>query len=249
MAKLLPKHRWITTEDGSQTLFSEEFQESCHSTTGAWSETILHYVEGCRIRSRLQDHDPFNILEVGFGLGIGFKATQESLVNSSHPWHFISLELDRDLVEWFKDQNPLMTWVDQSICQLKQGSLTLTILVGDARTTLPKFLKNNHIKFHAIYQDAFSPKKNPSLWTKEWFSLLKDAASSDVVLSTYSSSSSIRKSMLESGWVLKKGERFGPKRSSTRAELIGDSDPDILFHLDRSPVSSLIDDNIMDFKK
>jgi len=119
--------------------------------------------------------------------------------------------------------------------------ITLTILQGDARNRLPQYLMNNPIKWHSIYQDAFSPKKNPTLWTKEWFELLKNYSHPDVTLSTYSASTAIRKSLHESGWGVQKGEKFGPKRTSTRAVLQKETDPDILLQMERSPALSLRD--------
>jgi len=242
-----PKHKWVQTEDGSLTLFSEEFQEACHSTSGAKSETLLHYVDGCQIRERLKDHTPFNILEVGFGTGLGFETTKEILKDLPHPWHFFSLELDQDLVKWWlKDRSYNQ---NDFIFTVKDKNFNLTILTGDARVVLKKYLESYPISFHAIYQDAFSPRRNPTLWTKEWFLLLKEYSTPDAILSTYSSSSSIRKSLVEAGWILRKGAKFGPKRSSTRAYLSGESDEEILLHLSRSPVESLRDDNVKDFLK
>src|SRR5690606_27427663 len=109
----------------------------------------------------------------------------------------------------------------------------LKILIGDARITLPHYIKKHSLKVHAIYQDAFSPKRNPDLWTVEWFTLLKEISHQDVIMSTYSSSSAIRKSMAEAGFTLYPGEKFGPKRSSTRARLKGEMDPETLLHLQR----------------
>lgn len=247
MAQLPPHHQVIETEDGSLTLFSERFQEACHSTTGARSETLLHYVGGCKIVERATLQDDFTILEVGFGLGVGFLTTLETLNTNSRNWHFLSLELDRDLVEWFRKENEgliTLDWKEDNILEGRLNKCTLTILVGNARETLPDYLRSYPLAWNAIYQDAFSPKKNPILWTHEWFSLLKEHSAQDVILSTYSASSSIRKSLYEAGWILNKGEKFGPKRSSTRATLIGVSDPEILLHLERSPIAALSDKNL-----
>jgi tRNA U34 5-methylaminomethyl-2-thiouridine-forming methyltransferase MnmC len=252
MAQLPPHHQLVQTEDGSFTFFSENFQEACHSSAGAKNETLLHYVNGCKVSERLLHHSTLTILEVGFGLGLGFLTTMEVLMPLSGKWHFLSLELDRGLIEWFKEENknhPLLkglAWREDNILEAVTPNFTLTILAGNARETLPHYAQMNKIKWNAIYQDAFSPKKNPILWTKEWFELLKLHSASDVILSTYSASSSIRKSLYESGWVIHKGEKFGPKRSSTRANLIGKSDPDILLQLERSPVLALSDTNIQD---
>lgn len=257
-AKITPPvgHQILITEDGSHTFFSEAFQEACHSTSGAKAETLLHYLGGCKVKERLEKFNPFVILEVGFGLGIGFLTTLEEL-GESHSWHFISMEIDQNLLEWFRIQNiehPFLSKLEWKeidgveVLEAISPNIKLTILQGDARKTLPCYMKNKDLKWHAIYQDAFSPKKNPILWTKEWFSFLKAHAHEEVILSTYSASSSIRKSLLAAGWQLKKGDKFGPKRTSTRAILNGNSDEEILLQLERSPVHALSDDNIEEYR-
>jgi hypothetical protein len=41
----------------------------------------------------------------------------------------------------------------------------------------------------------------------------------------------------------KNGLKFGPKRSSTRAKVTGETDADILTHLENSPVHAITDEN------
>lgn len=251
-----PNHQWVETADGSSTLFSEAFQEACHSTSGARAETLLHYIQGCQIEEKIKAREQLSILEVGFGLGLGFLTTFSVLEAQEKSWSFISLEIDEQLLEWFRLENlehqflKNLKWTELGqvkVLECKNDRIHLTILAGDARKSLPEFIKTSHSKWDAIYQDAFSPKRNPILWTTEWFRLLKNHSTPEVLLSTYSASSSIRKSLLEAGWILQKGEKFGPKRTSTRASLIGISDPDILLHLVRSPTPALRDDNIDSF--
>jgi chorismate dehydratase len=242
--KLPPGHTKVETGDGTFTLFSEAFQEACHSTTGAKEETILHYVNGCKILEKIFQHDPLVILEVGFGLGIGFKTTLEK-IPKKRKFHFISMEIDRELLEWFRESNPELNlnW-NENLLETNHEDFKLTIIQGDARTKVPEYISRFPVKFHAIYQDAFSPKRNPSLWTKEWFHFLKEHSHEDVILSTYSASTSIRKSLHETGWGVQKGEKFGPKRTSTRAYLNQPTDTEILLHMERSPVAALTDFNI-----
>ncbi len=258
--KTPPGHSWVQTGDGTHTLFSEQFQESCHSTFGAREETLLHYVRGCQVLEKIENLPMLSLLEVGFGLGIGFFTTYEEVLSQSQkPWHFISLEIDESLMEWFRQEYQEheflknLKWKienDVKILEASDGIRTLTVLVGNARETLPQYMAHHpDVKWDVIYQDAFSPKKNPILWTHEWFHFLKEHSTLDVILSTYSSSSSIRKSLIEAGWKLHKGEKFGPKRTSTRATLQGDSDPEIVIHLNRSPVMPISDKNIENFLK
>ncbi len=113
-----PNHQIIQTEDGSLTLFSEKYLENCHSNFGARAETLLHYVEGCEIVKVKEKNGFVTILEVGFGLGVGFMTTLEILKDH---FTFFSLEIDRDLVEWFRNQNiehPILKnliWVNDSL--------------------------------------------------------------------------------------------------------------------------------------
>lgn len=248
-----PHHQWVETKDGSFTLFSERFQEACHSTSGAREETKLHYLKGCAIAQKIAELDQLTILEVGFGTGLGFLETYELLKTSHKPWTFLSLELDRDLLEWFRMQNTKheflskLQWTQCGsvlVLEARSDSRALTILCGDARQSLPEYAKLLSVKWSAIYQDAFSPKRNPILWTTEWFTLLKQYSAPDVKLSTYSASNSIRKSLLAAGWALSAGEKFGPKRTSTRADLSGSSDPDILLQLERSPTPAMTDASV-----
>ncbi|MBL7664489.1 MAG: hypothetical protein JNM93_05105 [Bacteriovoracaceae bacterium] len=214
----VPGHEWVETEDGSFTLFSKRFEETCHSTSGAAAETQAHYIQGCDVLNKALKQGAIHILEVGFGLGIGWEETINTLKLKAPQAQifFVSLEIDSDLVEWVKKNRRL-------------PSEGLTVLIGDARTTLLEFSqKNPQIKFDCIYQDAFSPKKNPDLWTKEWFELLKSVGHEETILSTYSSSTSIRANMIDAGWKIQKGAGFGRKRSTTRAYLRGPSDPQIL---------------------
>lgn len=248
----IKNHQWIMTEDGSSTLYSEVFQEACHSPAGAKAETELHYIQGCKIKEKIKELNQLSILEVGFGTGLGLKTTFEALKDDSIPIFFVSLEIDSLLVEHFFGQPEIerdfqLEWIVESGVKYLQGSRNnfhYFILTGNARKTLPLFLNTKKIQFNAIYQDAFSPGRNPVLWTKEWFELLKSQSSPDVILSTYSASNSIRNSMVDAGWKVYAGEKFGTKRASTRARLVGESDADILDLLNRSPAKAILDADV-----
>lgn len=247
-------YQWLKTDDGSFTLFSGRYQENCHSTAGAIAETEFHYIQGCKIVEQHLAFDHFTLLEIGLGTGLGVELTLNALKsNPKKPTKLISTEIDRELVEFLIDESPFdffkqMKKDGDHFITTDPSGIEIIILVGDARKTVPKYFKDNNLHAHAIYQDAFSPRKNPDLWTVEWFSDLKELSEENVYLSTYSSSSSIRKSMIEAGWKVSKGPSFGVKRASTRARLIGESGQEVLDHLSRSPVLPLRDATIEEFK-
>jgi len=250
------QYKIVKTKDQSHTLFSEAFNEACHSLDGAWDETLFNYLEGCGIpeKSKKVGTRPLSILEVGFGLGVGLQVVCDFYERneSERSFAFTSLEIDKGLVQWAIENWPSQLpplrgsfYKSEEVDYFKGncGRGEVLILIGNARETLVKASSLGMIPdLDAIFQDPFSPKRNPSLWTVEWFEDLKKASSSEVTLSTYSSSTSVRKSLQAAGWFMKNAPGFSSKRTSTRAFLKGPSDPDVLDKLKRAPINPLKDE-------
>lgn len=255
-------YKIINTEDGSFTVYSPLHTEACHSVEGARSETIRYYIEGCEILKKAQTKDKVSILEIGFGIGVGLQCTLECLeenfnrTNRMPHLTYISLEKDEFILNelfpkliWLKSHfYPPLDKLQKSVykgvpcLELSVEKLRLIILLGNARSTLVQLKSET---FDAIFQDAFSLQKNPELWTIEWFKLLKTFAHDETILSTYSASSRVRKAMIEANWTVKKGLKFGNKRMSTRAQVTGETDLEILEKLVRSPVTPLKDSELL----
>jgi len=238
----------IETADGSTTLHSKIYGESCHSTSGAVSETKTHYLEGCDILAKSRVHKRLSILEVGFGVGIGFDETKKLLQDTPNEFVFVSFEIDLELIQTYANKNQITFEGNKNIYTHTTNNYELIILLGDARETISQVSDVCPDGIHAIYQDAFSPKRNPVLWTTEWFQHLKAFSHKTCLMSTYSASSSIRKSMIAAGWIVYNGVAFGPKRSSTRAKLTGTIDIDLKERLERSPAIEITDDNYKQYK-
>jgi tRNA U34 5-methylaminomethyl-2-thiouridine-forming methyltransferase MnmC len=178
------------------------------------------------------------VLEVGFGTGIGWEETRR-VVPSGKALHYFSLEIDEDLVRWNelklrRQEHEGLVWYAHD-----DGPARLCVIIGDARTALPRW--SFDAPFDAIYQDAFAPRKNPTLWTTEWFSLLRSLSAHHAVMSTYSSGIAIRKAMHEAGWGIQSGPGFQGKNHSTRAHASGASDAELIANLYRSPILALKD--------
>lgn len=251
----------LITDDGSPTLYSEAYDENCHATAGARKETHYNFILGCKILDF--ESTNLNILEIGFGLGYGYEQTINSLNEKEYSNNkslcFISTEIDPALCEWasrnlksestlfpnFNDLKP-MTKGELNYLLAEKNGHTFLVLLGDARVTIP-LAKNLNIipKINCIYQDAFSPKKNPILWTVEWFKELLNSADSNCLMTTYCSSIAVRKSMLEAGWGIEDIRGFNNKRSMTRASSDGKTLPVLYGQLTRAKAISLSDSNIL----
>lgn len=241
----------LRTEDGTNTVYSEVYDENCHSTSGAWEETIYNYVEGTQIIEKLKNKAKINIFEVGFGVGIGVHATLESLDNldnldnfeeidqlENKEINFITTEIDENFAKWTITQSDFarsynLTLDNFQILEFKAGkvykakikNLSLFILIGDARETIHLLQHLELGNLDCIYQDPFSPKKNHTLWTQQWFTDLIRYCSEDVLLSTYCAAVAVRKALMAAGFKISKRRGFGMKRSATLASLNDDHLP------------------------
>jgi tRNA U34 5-methylaminomethyl-2-thiouridine-forming methyltransferase MnmC len=243
----LGNYRIIKTEDNSETIWSELFDENCHNISGAIAETVYNYIEGCEVLKQIEIFQPLSVFDVGFGPGIGLKILHDS-IEKSKTVHYYSVEIDEVLVEWALKNTfneipyQVINRDNLKYYQFEIGHINAIVFIGDARLTIPNAQKNNLIHpLHVIFQDPFSPKKNPMLWTVEWFKLLKELSHPKVIMSTYSSSISIRKSMLMAGFTIINRKGFGQKRTMTKALLEGQTASELIDQLNKSPILELHD--------
>ena len=251
----LGKYKIIETEDQTKTVWSEYFNEACHNLVGAYAETIYNYILGCSIPDQLTSDKDVHVFDVGFGIGVGLTAlideAKKQTLAENKKITYTSIELDEDLFLWsvqtnFPNENfkKIENYYTAEIKISSHIAINARIFIGDGRLTVPQAAQSGRLpKFTAIFQDAFSPGRNPALWTVEWFGNLKEISDPEVYMSTYSSSVSIRKSMIVSGWIIENAKGFGAKRTMTKARLHGEISPALAAELSRSPALELRDNS------
>lgn len=169
--------------------------------------------------------DEITILDICFGLGFNTLATIYYVKqhNIRAKINIYSPELDRQLIKSLKyftyptEFEDLKVIVNSLVLhgRYDDDSLHLELFVGDAREYILKFEDN---MFDIIYQDAFSPSTNPTLWTQEYFRDIARIIKKTGVLTTYSIALPTRLALYENGFsvYIHSGENF---RDSTLASL------------------------------
>jgi len=231
----------VVTNDGSCTLYSAEFDECYHSSSdGALNESLQkHIVPAFKFAAK---KEKLTILDICYGLGFNTLATlwyhkQKGLKSKLH---IIAPELDKALVASLKDfsypkefesfRDIIKALSEKFFYEDEQ--VKIEILLGDAR----EVIKEISSKVDIIYQDAFSPKKNPALWTYEWFRDLKQISSSEVVLTTYSIATPIRLGLFENGFRVYEYKTATTRRSTIASLQELDLDEvDMRLKLQRNP--------------
>lgn len=205
--KLRHAKKEIITEDGSKTLYSCEFDEPYHSTKdGALHESLSKHVTPALALQGNKTH--LRILDICFGLGYNTLATLHYLQKHrlSTPVHILSPEFDEGLIrslknfdypEAFRSLSDIIASLSETL-YYEDEQCTIEILLGDARHAIPQITEPIDI----VYQDAFSPKHNPLLWTREYFADIRNVMAEDGILTTYSTAASTRLGLYENGFHL-----------------------------------------------
>jgi tRNA U34 5-methylaminomethyl-2-thiouridine-forming methyltransferase MnmC len=197
----------VVTRDGSHTLYSKEFDEAYHSPAdGALHESITKHI--APLFGYLPRRRTLKILDICFGLGYNTLATLHHVQTHrlGHKLHIVSPELDGALVASLGDFEypsafaPLRPVIEALATEYRyeDARCRIDILIGDAREILPALQGG----FDGIYQDAFSPQKNPLLWTREYFAQIRRLLRDDGILTTYSVAASVRMGLDENGFHL-----------------------------------------------
>ncbi len=204
---LRPFKKVVPTNDNTFTLYSAEFDECYHSTNdGALNESLnKHIIPAFDL---LKQKDKITILDICFGLGYNTFSTIYycKTNNIKTKVEIISPEIDEELVRSLKDFDypkefdgilHIINSISDNL-HYEDEQFKISVIMGDARESLPALTK----KFDIIYQDAFSPNKNPLLWTREYFKELRKLCSDEIVMTTYSSATSVRMGLYENGFLL-----------------------------------------------
>ena len=204
---LRDKKELVLCEDGTNTLYSKEFDEPYHSTKdGALHESLEKHVKPSF--SIKKNRDTLTILDICFGIGYNTFATLYYMKKNkiSTKVHILSPEFDEALIHSLKDfdypeEFSEISYIINEVSKnlyYEDKQFKIEILLGDARKSIPNIKE----KIDIVYQDAFSPNHNPLLWTTEYFKDIRAISKEDAILTTYSIAAAIRLGLYENDFFI-----------------------------------------------
>lgn len=225
-------HTVEKTEDNSMSLVHSDHGECFHSNLGARLEAESLYIDRSGFHESLATGRPIAVLDVGLGLGYNAVAGISKWFEAKHPGdlRIVSLEWDQDLVKelasgkarWMGDWSDAWCKVSASLqpadhgfhSELRHANQSSRcfwdVYVGDARKAVQK--QQFPFLFDFVWQDPFSPKNNPDLWTSQWFRDVRRLCSSSSTLATYSVARIVREAVADGGWDWSKIDAVGLKK-------------------------------------
>ncbi|MEM9427067.1 MAG: tRNA (5-methylaminomethyl-2-thiouridine)(34)-methyltransferase MnmD [Pseudomonadota bacterium] len=168
----------------------------------------------------------FHIAELGFGTGLNVLAVWAAWCETGlqGPLRITSFERFPMAVEDMARAHRAYPELESQSDELLDGfartgfqsaSLSLDIVIGDARETLPRWGE----RADAWFLDGFSPAKNPELWEPSLLAEVARHTAPHGTAATYSAAGSVRRGLEAAGFSVERVPGYGRKRHMTVARL------------------------------
>jgi len=201
------------------------FDDPYYSLEDGLAETRHVFLDGNDLSARFAG--PLHIAELGFGTGLNFLVTWAAWAEAGRqaPLHFTSFEAfpmaTPDMAQalaYFPSLKPyteafLAEWSPTHPTVTFDDTLTLEVIIGDARETLPHW----EGAADAWFLDGFSPAKNPELWQPDLLHAVGQHTKPDGTAATYSAAGHIRRALEDAGFTVERTKGFARKRHMTKA--------------------------------
>ena len=212
----------ISTTDGSDTLYSAQFNEHYHSTFGAISESKHIFIKEGLNFSQLKS---VNIFEVGFGTGLNAFLSFLESEEQNLTVKYTSIEkypVDTDITKNLNYPELLPQKYQNIFDQLHECEWDTEIELSKNFIFKKVLLDFNQYKFtenfDLVFFDAFAPETQPDLWSTKNFTKIYNALNNKGILTTYSSKGLVKNNLREAGFIVKRLKGPTGKRHILRAE-------------------------------
>lgn len=226
-------YRIVRLSGGAYSVHSLAHAETFHPVIGPIAEAQALYVSQLRLRERLQNQTGQYVI---WDVGLGAAANALSVLTAAHevPCSIHLLSFDHTLaplefalahpthLEYLAGREPLLgDLLSKRKVRFQEGACSVQwdVHLADFPTFLAAPEVHALAKPHLIMFDAFSPAKNPAMWTLPLFTNLFGLLdpTRPCALPTYSRSTMLRVTLLLAGFFVGVGHRSGEKEETTIA--------------------------------
>jgi tRNA U34 5-methylaminomethyl-2-thiouridine-forming methyltransferase MnmC len=200
------------------------FDDSYFSVAGGLSETRHVFLAGNHLPTRFAPS--FHIAELGFGTGLNLIAALIAWRASGTPGPLTYTSFEAFPLSLPDTARALAAFPEARACaeplfaqwpagRIETADLDATIIIGDARDTLPQWQG----RADAWFLDGFSPAKNPELWSPDLMAAVARHTAAGGTCATYTAAGHVRASLTAAGFTVTRQPGFGTKRHMTTGVL------------------------------
>jgi len=212
----------IAWRDGDVPV-SLRFDDPFYSLEDGLSETRHVFLGGNDLPARLAPG--FHIAELGFGTGLNLVAAWQAwrAADVAGPLRFtsfeafpLSAETARRALAAFPEAAPFVDLIAEALAgdgRIETADLDFTLIIGDARRTVPTWDGTAD----AWFLDGFAPARNPDLWEPALLRAVADHTASGGTCATYTAAGAVRRGLAAAGFEVTRVPGYGRKRHMTRA--------------------------------
>jgi tRNA U34 5-methylaminomethyl-2-thiouridine-forming methyltransferase MnmC len=216
---------FVTTGDGSKTLFNEQIGECYHSKHGAVQESKHVFIQtGLDYYIQKHSFKDIAILEVGFGTGLNFTQTLAYTSGKEISVDYVGIEgypLSLEVIQQIgydafvseENWNNYITGYNQALNETTEIDSNTNLHID--HTLLMDFSSDK--TFDLVYFDAFAAIHQPEMWSDEALAHVSKFIKPGGVFVTYAITGNLKRSMKALGFTIEKARGAPGKREMLRA--------------------------------
>ncbi len=204
---------------------SRLFDDPYYSLEDGLAEARFVFLGGNDLPTRFRPG--FHIAELGFGTGLNLIAAWLAwrAADVDGPLTFTSFEAFplsgadiRRALAAFPEAAPCADQIATALdgatdtrAHLKTEDLNLTVMIGDARESVPAW----DGRADAWFLDGFAPARNPELWDPDLLHAVGSCTAPGGTCATYTAAGAVRSALADAGFAVTRVPGYGRKRHMT----------------------------------
>jgi tRNA U34 5-methylaminomethyl-2-thiouridine-forming methyltransferase MnmC len=217
--------QFITTADGSKTIYHTRVGEHYHSTNGAVQESTHVFLEsGLKHFLKESGSAKVSVLEVGFGTGLNFllsaaycQASQVVLQYSSIEAYPLALDMIRETGYQEYAGPEIWNWYTAAYERALREEMSFPpfVQLEIIHQKLQDF--DTGKQFDVLYFDAFAARNQPEMWTAETLEQVCRFLSAGGFFVTYAMNGNLKRNLEALGFRVERLAGAAGKREMLRA--------------------------------
>ena len=215
----------LLTGDGFPTLYSARFNEIYHSRHGSLTESKHVFILAGLEQKRPEGLEKIRVGEIGLGSGLNAALAFQYAIENN-------VKIDYQSLEAYPLQAEIWTAFNEKLPEELRSFHRRLMVLPPSWLHHPEPLFSFQWrkefwpaveifeKLDVLFYDAFSPEKQPELWTSEAFAMAFEAMNPGGILVTYCAKGYVRRNMESAGFVTERLPGPPGKREILRARRV-----------------------------